>query len=114
MPAVAVLAVPDMATVAPADGDSEPTADVAETPDIEEERLGATAPTLDVPSLPVRDTDAPPASGSQTNKSSGANIPQGLLTNSLAAGSGRKSNEITPRASFPFSAGTVDFPPPIQ
>ena len=108
-----MLSVPAKVAVAPVDGDSEPAADVAETPVVEAEILGATTPALDVPALPVRDADAPPASGSQTNKSSGTNMPHGFLTNSLAAGSGRKSNEITPRASLPFSAATSDLPTPM-
>lgn len=49
MPAAAVLAVPDMVAVAPADGDSEPAADATTTPDIEVEILGTAAPVLDVP-----------------------------------------------------------------
>lgn len=69
-----MLAVPERDAVAPVDGETEPTADVAETPEIEAEILGATVPVLDVPVLPAKDADAsPPAdSGIQTNSSSGA------------------------------------------
>lgn len=55
-----MLAVPESDAVAPVDGDNAPTADVAETPEIEAEILGITAPVLDVPALPVKDADASP------------------------------------------------------
>ena len=72
-PTDAVLAVPERDAVAPVDGETEPTADVAETPEIEAEILGAAFPADVVPAVPVKDADAsPPAeSGIQTNNSSG-------------------------------------------
>ena len=68
-----MLAVPERDAVAPVDGETEPTADVAETPEIEAEILGAAFPADVVPAVPVKDADAsPPAeSGIQTNNSSG-------------------------------------------
>lgn len=108
-----MLVAPEIDAVAPVDGETDPTAEVAETPEIEAERFGAAFPADAVPSLPTRDADASPAeSGNQIAESPEANMPHGFLTNSLAAGSGRKSNEITPSASLPFSAAMSDLPTP--
>ena len=57
-----MLVAPEIDAVAPVDGETDPTADVAETPEIEAEILGATLPAVDVPVLPTRDADgSPPA-----------------------------------------------------
>lgn len=100
VPAAAVLAVPDTVVVAPADGDSEPTTDVAETPEIEVERLSATAPVLDAPALPAKAADAsPPAeSGIQTNNSSGIKTCKGSRAKSACSESVRwpSKNRIGP------------------